>query len=94
MSKKLYIGSLAWATNSDGLKVAFGSFGEIEEAIVITDRETGHSRGFGFVTFQSEEEAEKALEMDGAELDGRRLKVSLARERTERNDNRGGGDRW
>lgn len=84
MKNKLYVGSLAWATDSDGLQKAFEVYGEIVEAKVITDRDTGRSRGFGFVTFANEDDAEKALEMDGAELDGRQLRVSEARERNDR----------
>ena len=54
MGKKLFVGSLAWATDSSGLRAAFERFGDIEEAQVISDRETGRSRGFGFVTFTEE----------------------------------------
>ncbi|MGB1748230.1 MAG: RNA-binding protein, partial [Dehalococcoidia bacterium] len=54
MGKKLFVGSLAWATDSAGLRAAFEKFGEIEEAQVVNDRETGRSRGFGFVTFTDE----------------------------------------
>ena len=83
MSKKLFVGGLSWGTNDDALKDAFVSFGEISEAKVITDRETGRSRGFGFVTFEEGGAADNAIqEMDGAELDGRVLRVNEARERT------------
>ncbi len=78
---KLYIGNLAWGTESEGLHSAFEVFGELKEAKVITDRETGRSRGFGFVTFANDEDAAKALEMDNKEVDGRAIKVSYARER-------------
>jgi len=72
MGKKLFIGSLAWATDSSGLQAAFERFGEIEEATVISDRETGRSRGFGFVTFVDESSTQQAIsEMNGSELDGR-----------------------
>ncbi len=95
MQNKVYVGGLSWNTDNAGLETAFSSFGQIEEAIVITDRETGRSRGFGFVTFGSEEDAEKALSLDGSELDGRNLKVSLAREREpRRGGGGGGGGRW
>ena len=92
MQNKLYVGGLAWATNNDGLEKAFSSFGTIEEARVITDRETGRSRGFGFVTFADENDAQKALSLDGTELDGRELKVNIAQEKQRRDNNNGG--RW
>lgn len=86
MSKKLFVGGLAWATDDQGLREAFEAFGEVLDAKVITDRETGRSRGFGFVTFSDAGDANSAIEqMDGAQLDGRRVNVSEARER------RGGG---
>ncbi len=92
MSKKLFVGSLAWATNDVGLRSAFEKFGEVLEAKVVVDRDTGRSRGFGFVTFADGEAANKATaEMDGAELDGRPIRVSEAHERER--DGGGGGDR-
>ncbi len=98
MQRKLYVGSLSWNTDSAGLEQAFSTYGEIEEAKVITDRDTGRSRGFGFVTFANEEDADKALEMDGQDLDGRTLKVSIARERQQSprggGGGGGGGRRW
>ena len=82
MANKLFVGSLAWATTDDGLKAAFEKFGAITEAKVITDRATGRSRGFGFVTFSDDAAAEKAkAEMDGKMLDGRAIKVDFPRER-------------
>ncbi|MBL92295.1 MAG: RNA-binding protein [Myxococcales bacterium] len=87
MKNKLFVGGLAWATDDNGLRSAFESFGEVEEAKVIQDRDTGRSRGFGFVTFSSDEAAESAMgEMDGKELDGRTIRVNIAQERS-----RGGG---
>lgn len=92
MAKKLFVGSLSWNTGDEALREAFASFGEITEATVITDRDTGRSRGFGFVTFSDDEAAEKAKSaLDGTELDGRTIKVDVARER---NRERGGRDRW
>lgn len=86
MSKKLFVGGLSWNTNDSSLREAFEVFGEVTDAKVITDRETGRSRGFGFVTFSDAGDANSAIEqMDGAQLDGRRVNVSEARER------RGGG---
>jgi len=81
MSNKVFVGGLPWATDSAALKDAFAAYGEVVEAKVITDRQTGRSRGFGFVTFTSEEDAQKALEMDGNEMEGRKIRVDLARER-------------
>lgn len=89
MSKKLYVGNLAFATTSDDLRVAFSAFGTVTSTTVITDRETGRSRGFGFVEMDSG--AEQAVEgMNGKELGGRTLNVNEARPREERG---GGGGR-
>ncbi|MCC6158144.1 MAG: RNA-binding protein [Deltaproteobacteria bacterium] len=92
MSKKLFVGSLSWNTNDDGLRQAFSRFGEISEAKVIMDRETGRSRGFGFVTFNDEANAITARnEMNGAALDGRTIRVDLAQDRDrDRGPSRGG----
>lgn len=88
--KKLFVGGLAWATGDDGLRSAFEQFGPVTEARVITDRETGRSRGFGFVTFENAADADRATEeMNGAELDGRAIAVNEARERS--GGRRGGG---
>lgn len=85
MSKKLYVGGLSWGTNNDGLKAAFANCGTVEDARVIFDRESGRSRGFGFVTYADEASAQNALkEWDGKELDGRTLKVSIAQERAQK----------
>jgi cold-inducible RNA-binding protein len=92
MSKKLFVGGLSWGTTDDGLHSAFSQFGEIVEAKVITDRETGRSRGFGFVTFANDEGATKAIaEMDGTELDGRTIKVNEAEAKPPRSGGGGGG---
>ncbi|MCZ7583220.1 MAG: RNA-binding protein [Deltaproteobacteria bacterium] len=92
MSKKLFVGSLSWNVNDSGLLEAFERFGEVTEAKVITDRDTGRSRGFGFVTFAEADHATKAIsEMDGTELDGRTIKVSEAQDKGPRSG--GGGDR-
>ena len=103
MSKKLFVGGLAWATDDNGLRAAFEEFGEVVDAKVITDRETGRSRGFGFVTFNDDSDADSAVDaMNGAQLDGRTLNVNEARERNDRGGDRGGrggaggggGRRW
>ena len=92
MSKKLFVGGLSWGTTDDGLHGAFSQFGEIVEAKVITDRETGRSRGFGFVTFANDDGATKAIaEMDGTELDGRTIKVNEAEDKPARTGGGGGG---
>jgi RNA recognition motif-containing protein len=83
---KLFIGSLPWSINNDSLRELFSSYGEITEAIIITDRETGRSKGFGFVTFTTEDSAQKALEMDGKEIEGRTIVVNVAKPREDRGD--------
>ena len=76
MSKKLFVGSLSWDTKDEGLRNAFAVHGEITEAVVVCDRDTGRSRGFGFVTFSDDESARNAISgMDGKQLDGRTIKV-------------------
>ena len=100
MSKKLFVGNLSWDTNDDSLNTAFSPFGEITEATVISDRHSGRSRGFGFVTFVDDEAADKAIaELNGTELDGREIKVDVAQARDRSRDGGGGGgggggDRW
>jgi RNA recognition motif-containing protein len=90
MSKKLFVGSLSWNTDDHGLRQAFAPFGEITEAKVIVDRDSGRSRGFGFVTFVDDEAADKAISaLDGTELDGRPIRVNVAQDR--RRDGGGGG---
>ena len=92
MSNKLFVGGLSWNTDDHGLRSAFERFGAVQEASVVTDRESGRSRGFGFVTFGDGNEAQEAVnQMDGRELDGRTVNVSVARERAPR---QGGGGRW
>ncbi|MBT3865405.1 RNA-binding protein [Candidatus Peregrinibacteria bacterium] len=84
MDNKLFVGGIAWATTQESLTEAFGQAGTVEEAVIITDRASGRSKGFGFVTMASEEEAQAAIEMwDGKELDGREIKVNVARPREE-----------
>jgi len=84
---KLFVGSLSWDTTDQSLREAFERFGEVVEAKVITERDSGRSRGFGFVTFTDDEAGRNAIsEMDGAELDGRTIRVDEARERKPRDD--------
>ncbi|MEO0326159.1 MAG: RNA-binding protein [Myxococcota bacterium] len=87
MSNKLFVGGLSWNTNDAGLRAAFEAHGDVSEAKVVTDRDTGRSRGFGFVTLGNADQAEKAIAaMDGAMLDGRALRVNAAHDKP-----RGGG---
>ncbi|MBW1881232.1 MAG: hypothetical protein JRJ84_22995 [Deltaproteobacteria bacterium] len=82
MGNKLFVGGLPWATDEAGLAKAFSQFGNVTDARIICDRETGRSRGFGFVTFDSDQAAESArAAMDGGELEGRRITVRHAEER-------------
>ena len=92
MGKKLFVGGLSWNTDDTGLRDAFAACGTVEDAKVITDRETGRSRGFGFVTFSSETEAQNAIQqLNGTLLDGRTVNVNEAQER--RGGGGGGGGR-
>jgi len=96
MSQNLFIGSLAYATTDDTLKAFFETIGEVNSARVVTDRDTGRSKGFGFVEFADEANNQKAVdELNGKELDGRAINVSLARPKEDRprrdfNNDRGG----
>ncbi len=84
MAKKLYISSLAWATNDDSLRNAFAAAGTVTSASVVMDKMSGRSRGFGFVEMSSDEEADNAISMlDGKELDGRMIHVAVARPKEE-----------
>jgi RNA recognition motif-containing protein len=90
-TQNLFIGSLAYATTDDGLKAFFEQVGPVESARVITDRDTGRSKGFGFVSFQNDEDNQKAVDqLNGKELDGRAINVSLARPKEERPARQGG----
>ena len=93
--QNLFVGSLAYSTDDDALKAFFEQVGEVERAKVATDRDTGRSRGFGFVTFVDDANNQKAVdELNGKELDGRAINVSIARPREDkpRNDSNGGGN--
>jgi len=85
MDKKLYVGNLSYNVDDRQLEEAFAAAGSVTSAKVITDRETGRSRGFGFVEMANEEDHQKAIEtMNGTELDGRPLKVNEARPMNDR----------
>ncbi len=87
MAKKLYVGGLAWATTDESLKQAFSQAGTVVSAMVIIDKMSGRSKGFGFVEMSSEEEAEAAIQMwNDKELEGRRVTVNEARPMVERSD--------
>ena len=91
MSSKLFVGGLAWATRDESLKAHFEQCGEVTDAKVIMERDTGRSRGFGFVTFADEAGATKAKnELNGSDLDGRSIRVDSATERPPRGGGGGG----
>src|SRR5687767_9631439 len=93
MSMKLYVGNLSFQTSNQDLNDLFGSLGTVESATIIEDRETGRSRGFGFIEMASQAEGENAIaQLDGKELDGRSLKVNEAKPRENR-ENGGGNNR-
>lgn len=92
MSKKLFVGSLAWATTDESLQAHFAQVGTVASAKVVTDRETGRSRGFGFVEFDDDKEADAAIEkLNNSDLDGRSINVNEARPREDRPQGGGGG---
>jgi RNA recognition motif-containing protein len=95
MPSKLYVGNLPFEINDDDLAELFAAHGEVESAKVITDRETGRARGFGFVEMVQEEDARKAIEsLDGKDFRGRTLKVNVAKPREDRRGGGGGRGRW
>ncbi len=83
MSKRLYVGNLSYSVTSDDLQQLFEQYGAVTSAQVLSDRETGRSRGFGFVEMANDDEADSAIEsLDGTDHDGRRLTVNEAKPRT------------
>jgi RNA recognition motif-containing protein len=91
MGNRLYVGNLSFQSTADGLRTAFAEAGEVTDVYLVTDRETGRSRGFAFVTMGSDKDAANAIEqMNGAMVDGRALRVNEAEER-QRNGGGGGG---
>ena len=92
MSAKLFVGGLAWATTDESLRAHFEQFGEVVDAKVITDRDTGRSRGFGFVTYGDPAHASEAQAgLNNTELEGRSIRVDAATERAPRRSGGGGG---
>ncbi len=93
MAKKLYVGNLSYETTEDGLKNMFSEFGTVASAKIIFDRDSGKSKGFGFIEMSSEEEANKAIAgTNGREFEGRQLRVNEAMDKPRRD--RGGGGNW
>ncbi|OQX20658.1 MAG: RNA-binding protein [Desulfobulbaceae bacterium A2] len=91
MGKKLYVGGLSYNTTEQGLRDFFSQAGMVDSAIIINDRETGRSKGFGFVEMSNDQEAQDAIQkFNGTQLDGRSLTVNEAKPQAPR-DNRGGG---
>ncbi|HEX6287448.1 MAG TPA: RNA-binding protein [Acidimicrobiia bacterium] len=83
MATNIFVGNLPFSTGSDDLETLFGRHGAVSRAQVITDRDTGRSRGFGFVEMDDDAEAQAAIEaLDGSEVDGRQIRVNVARERS------------
>lgn len=88
----IYVGNLSFRTDDDGLRAAFEAYGAVSSAKVVMDRETGRSRGFGFVEMDDASAAQAAIQgTNGKDLDGRNLRVNEARPREERPRNGGGG---
>ena len=89
---KIYVGNLSFRTTQQELEDLFTNYGSVQEAAVVTDRETGRSRGFGFVTMPEDSEANAAIEaLNGTEIEGRTLTVNEARPKTDRPRSGGGG---
>ncbi|MCS6871403.1 MAG: RNA-binding protein [Anaerolineae bacterium] len=92
MAKKLYVGNLSYNSTAENVRALFAEAGEVVDVAIIMDRETGRSRGFGFVEMATEEAGREAIKrFDGYMLDNRRLTVNAARPRTDRREEFGGG---
>jgi len=79
---RLFVGGLSWGTTQDVLRAAFADHGRVQEAVIVTDRDTGSSRGFGFVTMADRKDAQRAIKaLDGSDLEGRTIAVNVATER-------------
>jgi RNA recognition motif-containing protein len=96
MAHKLFIGGISFSTSTEGLRQLFAQAGTVESAAVVTDRDTGQSRGFGFVEMSTAEEANQAVaRFNGHQLEGRQIKVELAKASGAGGPRRsGGGGRW
>jgi RNA recognition motif-containing protein len=94
MNSRLFVGNLDYSVAENDLKQAFEPYGTVRSATIITDRMTGQTRGFGFVEYDTAEEAQRAIEaLDGSVLNGRAMNVNIARERSSSGGGGGGGDR-
>ena len=92
MGTKLFVGGLAWAATEEDLRELFGEAGSVADAVIVNDRETGRSRGFGFVTMSTDDEAKDAVEkFHDTDFQGRKLTVNEARPREDRGGGGGGG---
>jgi len=92
---KLFVGGLAWHTDDTTLRAKFEEFGSVEEAVVVKDRDTGRSRGFGFVRYSNDDEATTAMNnMNDVEFDGRRIRVDKATDRRQGGGGFGGGQSY
>ena len=92
--KNIFVGNLSFNTNEDELRQAFGAYGQVDRVSILTDRDTGRSRGFGFVEMANNEEGDKAIAaLNGSQLGGRTINVNEARPKTERSSGGGGGGR-
>ncbi len=90
--KNIFVGNLSFSTNEDELRQLFEPFGQVDRVSIMTDRDTGRSRGFGFVEMASNEDGEKAITaLNGSQVGGRTLNVNEARPKTERGGGGGGG---
>lgn len=98
MQNKIYVGNLSYSIDEQSLREFFAPFGGIVEIFIPKDRETGKGRGFAFVTFENQAQAQEAVKMTGQELSGRTIKVNIAKEREEGGSrggrSSGGGSRW
>ena len=92
--KNIFVGNLSFNTNEDELRQMFESYGQVDRVSIMTDRDTGRSRGFGFVEMASNEDGEKAITaLNGSQVGGRTINVNEARPKTERSGGGGGGGR-
>jgi RNA recognition motif-containing protein len=95
MGNKLYVGNLSYRTTEDGLRNYFSSFGTVASAKIVFDRDSGNSKGFGFVEMGSEEEANAAIEgTNGKEFESRQIRVNLAMDKPRRDRPGGGYNNW
>ncbi len=91
MQNQLFVGNLAFSTTKEELEAAFSTFGSVVEVKIPVDRDTGRVRGFAFVTFETQQAAEKALALDGTDLNGRSIRVNVAQEKKAGGTGGGGG---